>query len=446
MREKVRISVSGIRGQVPDALNVEITAKFAAAFASYLEAGRLAFCRDSRITSPMLEMAALGASLAAGQDCTDYGLLPIPLLQFRMRGKNWAGGIAISGGHNPLPWNAVILLGEEGAFLEVSEGAEVFNIFESGDFLKRPWDGLGKRIEDKFSMSSYLEALSALVDRDAIRRAELKIVTDPCNGSVAPYLEGYADFWGVKLVSVNDHTDKPFPHTPEPNPENASQVEAVLKATGADLGILFNSDGSRISCVTEKGEALSEEFTLPLCLHALEGRIARAVTTQSTSTLTDWAAAQNDIRLIKAKVGQSAVVNTMIAEGAEAGGEGSGSFVFSPFSYGYDGLLALSLILHTLAVREKPLSEITAPFPRYVMKKLKIAVPPDKIYRILDRLEEEYEGENSDFTDGIRIDRERVWMHIRPSTTEFILRIHIEGEEERIVREAADEIRERTGM
>lgn len=446
MREKVRISVSGIRGEVPDALNVDLASKFAAAFASYLEEGRLAFCRDTRITSPMLEMAALSTSMAAGLDCTDFGLLPIPFLQFQMRGKAWAGGIAISGGHNPLPWNAVILLGEEGAFLEVSEGAEVFNIFESGNFIEKPWNSLGKRIEDKFSMSGYLDALSSLCHREAIRSAGLKVVADPCNGSIAPFLESYADYWGLKLVSINDHPDKSFPHTPEPNPENASQVEAVLEATGADLGVLFNSDGSRISCVTEKGEALSEEFTLPLCLLSLKGRISRAVTTQSTSSMAGWAAAQTGIRLIKAKVGQSSVVNTMIAEGAEAGGEGSGSFVFSPFSFGYDGLLALTLVLDTLAVRERTLSEITSPFPRYFMKKLKIPVPPDRIYRILDRLEEDYLGENVDFTDGIRIDRKNVWIHIRPSTTEFILRIHIEGEEENIVLETADEIRERTGM
>jgi phosphomannomutase len=446
MRENVRISVSGIRGEVPEALDVEITAKFASAFASYLEEGGMAFCRDSRATSPMLEMAALGASMASGMDATDFGLLPIPLLQFQMRKKGWAGGIAISGGHNPLPWNAVILLGEEGAFLEVSEGAEVFNIFEAGNFIKKPWNGLGKRIEGEFSMAGYLDALSSLVDREAIQRAGFKVAADPCNGSLAPFLERYAAHWGLTLVSVNDHPDKPFPHTPEPNPENASQVEAVLEATGADLGILFNSDGSRISCVTERGEALSEEFTLPLCLYALEGKINTAVTTQSTSSLTEWAAERAGIRLIKARVGQSAVVNTMIAEGAEAGGEGSGSFVYSPFSYGYDGLLALTLILHAMAVKDKSLSEITAPFPRYVMKKLKIPIPPDKMYRILDRLEEDFEGEKTDFTDGIRIDREGVWAHIRPSTTEFILRVHIEGQEETYVRETADEIRERIGL
>ena len=446
MREKVRISVSGIRGEVPDALNVELAAKFSAAFASYLEEGRLAFCRDSRITSPMLEMAAVSASLAAGMDCTDFGLLPIPMLQYQMRRKDWGGGVAISGGHNPLPWNAVILLGEEGAFLEVSEGAEVFNIFESGDFLEKPWDGLGTRIEKEFAVAAYLDAMAAIVDREAIQKAGLKIVADSCNGSIAPFLEPYADYWGLSLVAVNDQPDKAFPHTPEPNPENASQVEAVLKATGADLGILFNSDGSRISCVTEKGVALSEEYTLPLCLFSLKGRISRAVTTQSTSSLTDWAAAQNGIRLIKAKVGQSAVVNTMIAEGADAGGEGSGSFVFSPFSYGYDGLLALTMVLQAIAVEEKSLSEIVSPFPRYLMKKLKISVPPDKTYRILDRLEEEYSNENTDYTDGIRIDRKNVWMHIRPSTTEFILRIHIEGKDEKTVQEAADEIRERTGL
>ena len=443
MTDRLRISVSGIRGVVPEALNVEVASKFSSAFASYLEEGNIAICRDSRFSSQMLEMAINSSLLAAGLNSSDFGQLPVPFLQFLMKKGKFSGGIAVSGGHNPLPWNAVILLGDRGNYLETSEGSEVFNVYEAGDFKKVSWEGLGKVEEKVFPLQQYLLEISKIIDVEKIRKFGFKVVADPCNGIISSFLEPIADFLSIKLVAINNNPGKPFPHPPEPSVAQASQVEAVVKATGANFGFLLNSDGSRISYVNEKGESLSEEFSFPLCLLSLKNKIKKAVTTLSTSALSDWAARHSGIKLLKTKVGQSAVVNMMVAESAEGGGEGSGSFSLSSFSLGYDAMLSLSLVLDLVAREEKSFSEIVSPFPELYMKKLKIKVPPEKMYKVMDNLEEIYEDENPELSDGVRIDREDLWFNIRPSTTEFILRVIIEGKTKNLVLSVEEEIKER---
>ncbi len=446
MEDRLRISISGVRGKVPLALDVEVVSKFASAFASYVEQGRIAICRDTRFSSQMLSMAAVSAILAAGLDCTNFGQIPISFLQFFLRSGSHSGGISVSAGHNPLPWNAAVLLNETGHYLEATEGPEVFNIYEAGNFAKASWQDLGRNKDEDFPVDTYLETLGGLVERRNIQAAGFKVVADPCNGVVSPFLTAYADHFGLDLVVINDEPEKPFPHPPEPSPENASQTEAVVKASGADLGFLFNSDGSRISFVDEKGKSISEEFSFPLALLALKGKIHKAVTTAATSQLADWAAQNIGTKLIRTRVGQSAVVHTMEAEEAEIGGEGSGSMAYLPFSPGYDSLLGLTLVLDLMAAQEKSLSELIAPFPELFHRKIKIQVPPAKTYSVMDKLEAAYASENPDFTDGIRVQRKNAWFIIRPSTTEFILRIIIEGRNQNEVDSIEDEIRERTEL
>lgn len=446
MKDRLRISVSGIRGEVPGALNVEVASKFSSAFSSYLEEGKVALCRDSRGTSHMLEMAVISSIMAAGLDCVDFGVLPTPFLQFLMHKKSFAGGISITGGHNLLFWNAIILLDTGGDYLDVSEGSEVFNIYEAGDFRKVQWKELGKTQSLRFPMELYLEELSKIVEIESIRQRGFKVVADPCNGSASIFLRDFAEFFSIDLIPINDDPNKSFPHPPEPSIENASQVEAVVKSTGADIGFLLNSDSSRLSFVSERGEALSEEMTYPLCLLSLRNKIKDTVTTAVTSSWADWAAENIGIAISRTKVGQSSVVHTMESARAEAGGEGSGSFSLLSFSSGYDSLLSLALILDYMSRSGEALSELTKPFPPLHMKKIKIEVPPEKTYRVMDRLEEVYYRENPDCTDGIRVERKGVWFNIRPSLTEFVLRITIEGEKKKDVESVEDELMARIGQ
>jgi phosphomannomutase len=443
MKDRLRISVSGIRGEVPGALNVDLVSKFSSAFTSTLDKGRVAVSRDSRISGHMLSMAVLSSVIAGGMDCEDFGLCPTPFLQFLMGKEKYSGGIAITGGHNPFSWNAVVLLDTEGDYLDISEGSDVFNTFEAGDFTKAPWMELGKIRAMKFPMDFYLEEMARVVDVDRIRDRQFKVVADPCNGAASPFLKEYGNFFNLGLIPINDSPKRPFPHPPEPSVENASQTEAVVESTGADIGFLLNADSSRISFVNEKGMSLSEEMTFPLALLSLKNRIDKAVTTTVTTSWADWSAQSIGVPLTRTRVGQSSVVHVMESEGAGVGGEGSGSLCFLSFSLGYDSLLTLGLILDFLAREEKSLSDLTAIFPERHMKKIKIDVPPERTYRVMDRLEEMYSRENPDYTDGVRVERDGVWFNIRPSSTEFVLRITIEGEKQDLVESVEDEIRDR---
>jgi phosphomannomutase len=443
MKDRLRISVSGIRGEVPGALNVEVVSKFSSAFTSTLEKGRIAVSRDSRISSHMLAMAVLSSVMAGGLDCADFGLLPTPFLQFLMGKEKHSGGIAITGGHNPGSWNAVILLDTEGDYLDISEGSEVFNTYEAGDFVKASWKEMGRTQRVTFPMDLYLEELSRFVDTERIKKMQFKVVADPCNGAFSPFLADFGDYFNLDLIPINNNPEKSFPHLPEPTIENASQVEAVVGSTGADLGFLLNSDSSRISFVSENGIAFSEEMTFPLALLSLKNRIDQAITTTVTTSWADWAAQNAGIRLSRTKVGQSSVVHVMESVGAEAGGEGSGSLCLLDFSLGYDSILTLALILDYMAREEKSLTALTSFFPENHMRKIKVDVPPERTYRVMDRLEEIYSQENPDYTDGIRVERKGVWFNIRPSSTEFVLRITIEGEKQEDVDSVEDELRNR---
>jgi phosphomannomutase len=443
MKDRVRINVSGIRGVVPGALNVELVSKFSSAFISTLQKGQVAVCRDSRRTGSMFVMTVLSSVISGGLDGVDYGLLPTPFLQFLMGKEKYSGGISITGGHNPDSWNAVILLDTEGDYLDISEGSEVFNIYESGDFNKAPWKKLGQVHSRPFPLDRYFEDLSRFVDRDKIRQKHFKVVADPCNGASSPFLKDFGEFFGLDLIPINDNPEKPFPHPPEPSIENASQVEAVVASTGADFGFLLNSDGSRISFVRENGKSLSEEMTFPLALLSLGGRVDQAITTTVSSSWVDWAARYIGIPVSRTKVGQSSVVHVMESVNAGVGGEGSGSVCLLDFSLGYDALLTLALVLDFLTREDKSLSDLTNQFPERHMRKIKVDVPPERTYRVMDRLEEFYSPENPDTTDGIRVEREGAWFNIRPSATEFVLRITIEGENLDAVEAIEDEIKNR---
>jgi phosphomannomutase len=443
MKDRVRINVSGIRGEVPGALNVDLVSKFSSAFVSTLEKGQVAVCRDSRSTGGMFVMAVLSSVISGGFDGVDFGLLPTPFLQFLMGKEKYAGGITITGGHNPDSWNAVILLDTEGDYLDITEGSEVFNIYEARDFVKASWDDLGEIRPMAFPIDLYFEELSRFVDIGRIKERKFKIVADPCNGSISPFLKDFRDFFGLDLIPINDNPSKPFPHPPEPSIENASQVEAVVASTGADLGFLLNSDGSRLSFVSENGRALSEEMTFPLALLSLKGRVEHAITTAVTSSWIEWAAQRIGIPLLRTKVGQSSVVHVMESMGAGVGGEGSGSVCLLDFSLGYDSMLTLALVLDFLASEEISLSDLAAQFPKRHMHKIKVDVPPERTYRVMDRLEEIYAQENFDSTDGIRVERGGTWFNIRPSATEFVLRITIEGENPEAVESIEDELKNR---
>ncbi len=440
---KLRISVSGIRGKVPEGLNVVVAAEFASAYATYLEGGRIGVAVDGRWSGPMLAHAVVSALSSCGADVAFLGLCPTPVLQLLVNRGIFSGGISITGGHNPPDWNALLLLNSRGAYLDTFEGNEVFNIYHSKEFKKAVWSDLG-RIEDFPAWKKlYLEELEKVVSREAVKEGKFKIVVDCSAGAASALVEEVCDRFGTDCILLNRDPTAGFPHPPEPSPETAQQAAVVVEAVGADAGFVFNSDASRVSFITEKGEALSEEMTLPLvALALLKKNPSPLVTTVATSRLADDVAARFSVPVIRTRVGQSAVVSAMEAAGALTGGEGSGSVCFMRFSPAYDSLLSMLVLLQLMAEEGRSLSELSRSFPSYQMRKIKVELPLEKLYRLMHHLEEVYSRERVDYTDGIRVEREKGWFNIRPSTTEFILRIIVEAEDSQALDSMVEEISE----
>ncbi len=443
--QNIRISSSGIRGKVPEGLNINIASDFASAFSTYSGEGkRVGVSIDGRNSGFLLSDAILSSLSATGSDAYFYKILPTPILQFLIREGSLDAGISITGGHNPSEWNALLLLDENGFYLTSIESNEVFNIYHSKEFSKKSWDKIGKIKYIDAKLDDYFKKLSLLVDVEAIRKRKFKLVFDLSNGAVAKVIERISKFLNIESIFLNNETLGRFAHPPEPNPENSSQVSSILKNFSFEGGFVFNSDGSRISFVDEKGNALSEEYTLPFVAKAfLSKKKSIIITTVSTSMMIDEIAKEYNVSVLREKVGQSSVTHTMEAMNSFIGGEGSGSVCISEFSNGYDSILSFIFVLEYMALNDKSISKIKEELPEYFMIKYKVPVTPGKMYGIIHRLKEKFKGDEIDLKDGIFIKRKNSWFNIRVSTTEFILRIIVEAEDENRVYKLKDEIDEK---
>ncbi len=441
MSDKIRITTSGIRGKVPEGLNVSIVSDFTSAYATYLEKGDIAVITDGRWSGRMFAHSVISSLSSSGLDTSFLRVLPTPVVQFFLKDRVFDAGISITGGHNNENWNALLLLNRDGSYPDFIEGKEIFNIYHSKDFKKVSWDNLGKIKNIDADIDKYIEKIGSIVNTEEIRKNRFKIVVDSCSSSPVKIMDKFAQYFNINLIHLNDKITGKFPHKPEPSPENSYQTEATVRATSSDIGFLFNSDGSRLSVVDEKGRGLSEEFTLPLVTRAYIKNInSQIITTVATSKIIEIIGEEFNIPVLRTKVGQPAVIHLMRAKNSEIGGEGSGSVCIRELSFGYDSFISLALILQLMAETGKPISDIIKKYDRFIMKKFKKFIPLEKSYKALHNLEKKYGKLNPMTIDGIRVEKKGVWFNIRPSTTEFALRIIIEAEDEQLLENSYAEI------
>ncbi len=441
MSDKIRITTSGIRGRVPEDLNVSIVSDFTSAYATYLEKGNIAVITDGRWSGKMFAHSVISSLSSSGLNTYFLHILPTPVVQYFLRNRIFDAAISITGGHNNENWNALLLLNRDGSYPDFMEGREIFNIYHSKDFKKVSWDNLGKIKNIDADIDKYIEKIGSIVNTEEIRKNRFKIVVDSCASSPVKIMNKLAQYFNINLIHLNDKIMGKFPHKPEPSPENSYQTEATVRATSSDIGFLFNSDGSRLSVIDEKGRGLSEEFTLPLVTLAyVEDINSQIITTVATSKIIDMVGKEFNIPVLRTKVGQPAVIHFMRAKNSEIGGEGSGSVCIRELSFGYDSFVSLALILQLMAETGKQISDIIKKYDRFIMKKFKKFIPLEKSYKALHRLEEKYDKFTPMMTDGIRVEKKGVWFNIRPSTTEFALIIIIEAEDEQLLEKSYAEI------
>ena len=428
------ISVSGIRGVVGEGLTPEAAAKFGAAFGGWT-GGTVAVGRDTRPTGEMLEMAAISGLLSAGSDVVRLGVVPTPTVLCFVRWEGLSAGMVITASHNPISWNGLKLVSPEGRFLTSGEGEEVLKRYRE-EPARVSWEDVGQVARRKDAVDLHIEKVlsSELVDPEAIRERGFKVALDAVNGAGSEAGRKLLERLGCEIVPVHCRPDGRFPRGPEPVPENLGELERAVREHGADVGFGLDPDADRLSLVSEEGKAVGEEYTLALAVRfVLEKRPGPVAVNLSTSRMVEDVAGEFGVQVYRAPVGEVNVLMEILRLGAPIGGEGNGGVILPEVNYGRDSIVGMALILQYLTEVDEALSRLVARLPRYVMRKATYRRPGLDREAAMERVRFHFGGEELDLRDGVRIVRDRAWVHIRPSNTEPLIRVVAEAKDEATV-------------
>src|SRR5438270_553290 len=256
----LKIGISGVRRRGGETFTPELVGGFAQGVGTYLDSGRILVCRDTRSSGPMARSAVLAGLLAAGCEVVDLGVCPTPSLQLAVKWLGADGGISITAGHNPEPWNALKFVRGDGLYLNATQADELLDIFHQAEFSKATWEEIRSKVEERDAVTHHLEILSRAFDTGAVRARRLTVAVDCCNSSCSLLSPRWLRALGCEVLAVNDDPTAPFPHAPEPKRQTMAQLRAVVKAGRADIGFAHDADGERLGIVTEACEILSEEL------------------------------------------------------------------------------------------------------------------------------------------------------------------------------------------
>ena len=422
------ISASGIRGIIGKTLTPEMAAGFAAAFGSFVQRGKVVVGSDSRTSNQMLTYAVFSGLLSVGCEIIDVGICPTPSLQLMVEKLKANGGIAITGSHNPVEWNALKFIRSDGLFLYPEQGEQVLEIYRTKKIERAAWNEIKEVHRENSAIENHLERVLNLVNREKIRSKKFKVVLDACNGAGALISPELIRRLGCEVIELNCEPNGVFSHPPEPIPSNLRELSQVVKAEGADVGFAHDADADRVALVSEKGEILPEGYSLLLASKfVLSKKRGLVVTNLSTTQALDDIAREFDCPVKRTKVGDVYVSRCMREEGAVIGGEGNGGVIIPQVHYARDGIAGIALVLEYLATSNKPLSELAEEIPRYYMIKGKIKFPKENLSLLKVNLRREFEEDKLNFLDGVKVYLNEGWVHIRASGTEPVVRIIAEA-------------------
>jgi phosphomannomutase len=427
------VSVSGIRGRVGEGLTPEVVARYAAAFGAWAAARGMSKAivvgRDSRVSGPMFHRVVLSALQSVGCDVIDIGLTTTPTCQLAVEDHHAGGGLMISASHNPIEWNALKFIGPTGLFLEASEGAEMRALVDRG-IPRASWDRLGNITLDDGAIARHIDRVLAIpyLDVEGIRAKRFGVALDCVRGAGAAIMPPLLERLGCRVTAINTETDGRFPRPPEPVAENLGELERLVRDTGAAIGFAVDPDVDRLSLVSDAGTAIGEDFTLALAaMVVLRHQRGPVVTNLSTSRIVEDVAARANVPVVRAPVGEVNVAVRMRDERAPVGGEGNGGVILSAVHLGRDAPVGAALVLQLLLEENKPLSQVVAGLPRYVIVKDKLDRPDAALDVVYETLRDAFPDGAVDVQDGLRLSWADRWVHVRPSGTEPIVRVIAEA-------------------
>lgn len=452
-------SISGIRGTIggkrDENLTPEDIVKFTSAFVTFIQnrSGKtklkVVVGRDARISGEMVNQLVCGTLMGMGADIIDLGLSTTPTVEVAVTMENADAGIILTASHNPAQWNALKLLNEKGEFISADDGAEVLANGEAGNSNYAEVYDLGTYSKDDSYITKHVDEILKLdlVNVELIKAANLKVAVDAVNSTGGIAIPAMLEALGVQQIEKLYCTPNgDFPHNPEPLKEHLTEISKVVQEKGCDMGVVVDPDVDRLAMVCEDGSMFGEEYTLvSVADYVLSKNPGNTVSNlSSTRALADVTRNHGQTYTASA-VGEVNVVNAMKETNAVIGGEGNGGIIYPELHYGRDSLVGVALFLSLYAEKKMKMTELRDSYPQYSMIKSKVNLSPDlNVDKILSEIQKKYASERLTTVDGVKIDFEEGWVHLRKSNTEPIVRVYTEGkspmEAETLAKKLMDEI------
>ena len=434
-------SISGIRGTIGGYANNNLTpidvVKFSAAYGTWIKEQRsksvyrVVIGRDARISGAMIQNLVINTLTAMGIDIINLNLSTTPTVEIAVQMEHADGGVIITASHNPKQWNALKLLDSNGEFLNSKHSKRVLDLAISENLLFSEVDKLGNVTSNEAYFDIHIDSVLDLdfVNLDAIRSCNFKVVIDAVNSTGGIIIPLLLERLGVEPIKLHCNPDGHFPHNPEPLKENLTDLSKKVISSGADFGIAVDPDVDRLAFMDENGILFGEEYTLVACAdYVLSIKKGNTVSNlSSTRALRDVTEKHGGIYTSSA-VGEVNVVEMMKKTNAIIGGEGNGGIILPDSHYGRDAIVGIVLFLSLLAEKKISVSSLKSTYPLYFMSKKKIDLNSNiDLDGLLATIEKKYENESLNTIDGVKIDFQDSWVHLRKSNTEPIIRIYAEA-------------------
>lgn len=447
-------SISGIRGTIGGKADEGLTpidvVKYTAAFGSWVteqsNINKIVVGRDGRMSGEIVRNLVVSTLQSLGIEVVDLGLSTTPTVEMAVKMENAGGGIIITASHNPKEWNALKLLNKEGEFISGKDGEAVLLKGNQADFIFADVNKLGQVVINESYMDKHTQAIlnHPLVDVNAIASKNFKIIIDAINSTGATFVPYLLDKLGVKNIEVlNAEVTGKFAHNPEPLPENLNEIANEVVKQKADLGIVVDPDVDRLCFVCEDGSFFGEEYTLVSIADyvLMNNKGGNTVSNMSSTRALKDITIKHGGEYFASAVGEVNVVNRMKEKKAVIGGEGNGGVIVPELHYGRDSLIGIALFLTHLAKYGKPVSDLRRTYPNYYMSKNKIELTEGiDIKYIFAGIQEKYKNQPINTEDGLKIDFDNEWVHLRTSNTEPIIRIYTESTSETTANNIAKKI------
>ena len=446
-------SISGIRGTIgghpgENLTPIEITS-FAASYASFIKKDHanpsVVIGRDGRITGEVVKNLVINTLVMSGINVIDVDLSTTPTVEMMVILEKAQGGIIVSASHNPMNWNALKLLNGDGEFLSKEDGDYLIQAIDNQDYSFVSHTNLGKVVKIEDSIDRHVKSILDLeiLDIHLIRSKKYKVVVDPVNSTGAIAIPVLLEALDCEYKTINGEINGEFSHNAEPKPEHLIELCNVVKKQEADIGVAVDPDVDRLAFVDENGVFIGEEYTIVLAADFILSKTkGNTVSNLSSSRALKDITLKYQGEYNASAVGEVNVVNKMKSTNAVIGGEGNGGVIYPELHYGRDGLLGVAFALNLMAERDQSLSELRATYSDYTIIKDKIDLHPTiNVDSLIKQLHDEYKNEETNTLDGLKIDFEDGWVHLRKSNTEPIIRVYAEASNKARASELAESVK-----